>query len=252
MTYNNESYWNHRVKKFGHTGWSDFVIYCYDQNLRLNAIEQIIANSEFKNMIALDYGCGTGDFSKILSKYCEKVIATDISNKAIDKAKSETTNANIEYYELCNDIFKCKYDLILLITVLQHVLDDVKLSELISKFESSLNKDGIIIAFETFSKDETISIYQKLREVGKFVKIFQEAGLRLISSFNFYHPLYMPTDLFVKYRRNIIVRILNRLCLLRFPGVRYLLAQIAQYLSAKDNGIVEKESNTKILIFKKL
>ena len=248
---NNKSYWNDRVNKFGHTGWSDFATYYYDQNLRLNAVRKIIANSVLRNMIALDYGCGTGDFSKILSKYCDKVIATDISDKVIDKAKSENTNSNIEYHELGNNIFEYKYDLILSVTVLQHILDNDKLSELIGKFESSLSKHGIIIVFESFSENGTNSDYQKLRNVEDFVRTFQDAGLTLQSFFDFYHPSYMPTELFNKYRRNVIIKILNRLCSLRVPGIRYLLTQIAHYLSDKDNGIIEKESITKILVFGK-
>jgi 2-polyprenyl-3-methyl-5-hydroxy-6-metoxy-1,4-benzoquinol methylase len=251
MTLNSKTYWNDRVNKFGHTGWSDFATYYYDQNLRLNAVEKIIVDNDLEDPVALDYGCGTGDFSKILSKYCDKVIATDISDKVIDRAKSINTNFRIEYHELGNNIFGYKYDLILSITVLQHILDNDKLAELVGKFESSLSQHGIIIIFESFSNNEANSDYQKLRKVEDFVRTFQDAGLTLKSLFDFYHPSNLPTELFNKYRKNVIIKILNRLCSLRVPGVNYLLRQIAHYLSNKDNGIIEKDSITKILVFGK-
>jgi trans-aconitate methyltransferase len=251
MALNDKSYWNDRVSKFGHTGWSDFATYYYDQNLRLNAIKQIIADSELKIKTALDYGCGTGDFSKLLTKYCDKVIATDISDKVIEKANSDNKNDNIEYHELSDNIFSYKYELILSVTVLQHILDDEKLSELIGKFESSLRDHGKIIVFESFAKNGVSSNYQKLREVDDFVKAFREYGLTRESVLDFYHPSNMPTKLFEKYRSKLIVRILNRLCLLRVPGARLLLRQLAYYFSSKDNGIIENESITKILVFGK-
>jgi SAM-dependent methyltransferase len=249
MMFDHKSYWNDRVKKFGHTGWSDFATYYYDQNLRLNAVKEIIVHNELEHIIALDYGCGTGDFSKLLSKYFDKVIATDISNKVMDKAKLQNKNINIEYCELGNNIFEYQYDLILSITVLQHIVDNDKLFELIGKLKSSLSNHGIIIVFESFSKDVASSDYQILRKMEDLVSKFQDAGLTMQSFFDFYHPSSMPTELFNKYRRNVIIRILNRLCSLRVPGTRYMLMQIAHYLSDKDNGITENDSITKILVF---
>lgn len=247
----NNKFWDDRVDKFGHTGWADFATYYYDQNLRLNAIENIIVTSGVKCKTALDYGCGTGEFSKKISKYCDKVIATDISDKVIEVAKSENKKNNIVYLTLDNRIFNSEYDLILSITVLQHILDNNELLELIEKFKTSLSPCGSIVVLESFSNADTNSGYMKLRKVDDLIVLFQGAGLKLESLSEFYHPSYMPTELYDKYRRNIFTKLLNKLCHLHVPGIKPILKLMAHFISNKDNGIVGKESITKILVFGK-
>ncbi len=63
---NLSDFWNERLVKFGHTGWADPVIYAYDQQERLALIGAAITKLSIKRGSALDFGCGAGDFSKLL------------------------------------------------------------------------------------------------------------------------------------------------------------------------------------------
>lgn len=38
----NKEYWENRTKEKGHTGWSDPIIYSYDQKIRLNTVKYIL------------------------------------------------------------------------------------------------------------------------------------------------------------------------------------------------------------------
>lgn len=243
---NDDFYWNERVKMYGHTGWSDFAIYYYDQNLRLKAVRNILAGLKFT--VALDYGCGTGEFSRMLRKCCDKVVATDISKAVIDKALAVNNIDGIEYRLLEESIFEYKYDLILSITVLQHITDDDLLVTLIDRFKSCLKPSGKLILLESFSSSGTQSSYIKLREFRKVVELFEGTGLTLLSTKEFYHPIYLPTESFKTYRSNLIVGLLNKLCLYGITRAGYFLKLMAQHSSEKDDGIITAESITKIMI----
>ena len=43
--------------------------------------------------VALDVGCGTGEFTKELSKNSKRVIGIDISQEMIDRAKARSDNS---------------------------------------------------------------------------------------------------------------------------------------------------------------
>jgi 2-polyprenyl-3-methyl-5-hydroxy-6-metoxy-1,4-benzoquinol methylase len=62
---------------------------CYFKQL----IEFVPANVE----TCLDIGCGKGELSFMLSKQSKKVIAVDLADKMIEKAKVLNPNKNIEY-----------------------------------------------------------------------------------------------------------------------------------------------------------
>lgn len=251
MNLNSKTYWNNRAKKFGHTGWTDFATYFYDQNLRLNTIKKILVTSGLKCNTGLDYGCGTGEFCKMIIEFCDKVIATDISEDVLKMARSKNADNAIEYLLFDDSVFKYQYDLILTVTVLQHIIDNNDLAEIINNFKLSLRENGTIIVFESFSEQTSTSDFLNLRNAQELQKIFTDSGFVLKTYFNYYHPLTSPTVLFNKYRTNKFVILLNMLCFFAVPGSRFLLKRIATYVSDKDNGIVHHDTCTKILIFGK-
>jgi SAM-dependent methyltransferase len=237
------------VNKYGHTGCSDFPTYYYDQNMRLKSVGSLIDKLGLKFGSVLDYGCCAGEFSIMLSELYSNVLGTDISATAVDEAERFNKKPNIEFQLLDETIFEHDYDLILSITVLQHILDDVKLIDLVKKFKGSMAPHGQLILLESFSNCGVESNYLKLREIGSLIKIFEDFGIRLQSSYDFYHPGNLPTKLFKRYRSNLIIRILNRLSLSGFPGARFILKKIALNVSNSDSGIVSVQSITKFLVF---
>jgi len=242
----NKSFWVKRVQEFGHTGWSDKLTYLYDQNLRLILVENII-NKYFTKRVnySLDYGCGSGDFSNLLSKYSSNVLAVDIAEEIVNVAKSNYKNDNIEFLLLDKSLIKDNnYDVINLITVLQHILDDNDLVELLNNFYSVLTKDGIMIVIDSFGDNDS-SDYLKFRNYHKFLQTLKENNFKVLETATIYHPQTNPTKLFNLYRKSFILRGLNKL------GYFSLLNKIANKISQYDNALSISNSNTKLIIVKK-
>lgn len=75
----------------------------------------------------------------MLSKYFDSVTGTDLSDNVLKIAADSNNRKNIIYSKLNYDIiFNKKYDLILSITVLQHILDDNDLILLMKIFQRFL------------------------------------------------------------------------------------------------------------------
>ena len=78
----NKIFWTQRVNTYGHTGWSDNITYMYDQSLRLNLVEKMIQKYfSDKLKFSLDYGCGSGDFTKLLASYSVETTGVDIAQE---------------------------------------------------------------------------------------------------------------------------------------------------------------------------
>ena len=63
---------------------------------RYEALLSMINDRHYKN--ALEIGCGTGTFTRLLSNIVEDIVALDISSTAIDRARNYNTgNGKIDY-----------------------------------------------------------------------------------------------------------------------------------------------------------
>lgn len=246
MLYLNKEYWENRAKEKGHTGWSDPIIYSYDQKIRLNTVEYILRLLSIRGGSALDYGCGTGDFSILLSKYFDEVKATDLSDNVLKIALQVNNRTNIEYLSLRNDnIFLNKYNLILSVTVLQHILDDSDLLKLLKNFRDSIKFNGAIVLLESFANDnqENINNYIRNRSEKHFCNLVKYSGLKVIDSYNFYNPYKLNINF-----NSIFFRILRKLILFKIPFSKVYLEYLMRKKTDNKIGIVNYNNNTKILI----
>lgn len=253
----NKAYWNERARKNGHTGWNDLVIYYYDQKVRLNTIDYILKKTMLnRGGLSLDYGCGSGDFSEVLSKYFSEVMATDISEIVLSSAKKNNKNSNVIFVALDDKIFDNDYELILSITVLQHILNDKDLEKLLEKFAKSLKeKNGKIILLESIAIDEMDTMendYLKIRSKKKLLEIIKNSGLTVESCYDFYNPLSKKSLKFKKLYNNIFIRILKILSRLDVYFMKKILKRVIDIYVGQDIGIIYSESTTKILILKNL
>ena len=249
------SFWDERVKTFGHTGWSNPMIYAYDQAARINAIEQVLSEISLPQELALDFGCGVGDFSNRLSHRFQSVMACDISQTALEKATQRNGRNNIHY--CLPEEIGCKegqLSLFLSITVLGHIMQDSELEVLLSKAHGWLHEGGAIVALE-FAPEQIpsqSSDYQKFRAFDAWKNIFDAQGFELAHYWGFYHPTLAPCRSFTNYKNKVNVRfwrILNR-----FFKVSHRFENIADHVvrNAQDYywpGTLQDPM--KIMVFKK-
>jgi len=79
----------------------------------------------------LDFGCGNGDFTHMVSKYCDPIYGIDCSSIAIDKAKKAYPEIN---FQTQGEEGRVPYtdgffDAIFMVDVLEHILDTETLLE---------------------------------------------------------------------------------------------------------------------------
>lgn len=251
----NKTFWDQRVKNFGHTGWADATIYSYDQKARLNAIRSIISDFKIPSSQAIDFGCGVGDFSVMLAELFSSVIACDLSSEAIDLANKRNACHNLLYCHTDEVKFVNEtIDLFLSITVLGHIMDDDELSDLLKKVHKGLKEHGFLIAMEFAPKanDQKQSSYQRFRSFDEWISSIESHGFKLDSYYGFYHPTMAPCSSYQSYRKDLRVQFLNKIK--RFYPVQPVLDKIALNGYLKKNDYYWKGNPTdplKIMVFRK-
>ena len=119
----------------------------FTYSLLTKFIDEILSKYKINN--AFDYGCGVGALDLYLASKGIKVKGTDISEKAMSVAKISSEVTNLESYASFISVKKWglrteryKYDLILCIEVLEHLVHDQKI---VNKFFSELKKGGLLL-----------------------------------------------------------------------------------------------------------
>lgn len=210
-------YWDSRAEKYGHTGWGNPVIYEFDQKVRLKVIEYIYNSIQTPIENVLDFGGGDGDFSLFFSKFCSKVVCYDISEGVLEIAKRRSMENGVQNICFSSDEKEVlnedtKYDLILCITVLQHIKNNDDLMELLNNLKKRLSKTGKILILEnTFTNEKVDNEYIKYRTISEFEKMIKESELKIKRCYGFYHPILKPTESYKKYYKNIGIRIINQI-----------------------------------------
>ena len=134
----------------------------------------------------LEYGCGTGNFAEQVSNFKpKKLVAIDISEEAIKKAKSEKKSEenkidyrveNCENSNLSSDAFDIIYGL--------GILHHLNLNKSLKELNRMLKKGGIMLFAEPMATNPIINIYRKFtpkaRSADEHPLVFQD--IKLIES----------------------------------------------------------------------
>ena len=145
-----------------------------------------ILKTKVQSKDVLDYGCGTGNFAGEVSNFKpKKLVAIDISEEAIRKAKSEMKSEenkidyrveNCENSNLSSDAFDIIYGL--------GILHHLNLNKSLKELNRMLKKGGIMLFAEPTATNPAINIYRKFtpkaRSADEHPLAFQD--IRLIES----------------------------------------------------------------------
>jgi trans-aconitate methyltransferase len=179
-------FWNARFKASGHTGWSNPWLYAYDQRNRINALKALIQRIDPSSV--MDIGCGTGDFVELVKQECPacNITAIDISNEAIASSRKRFAGVEgVSFYaeDLQVAEFDTEhYDLLVSITVLQHITDHKELHKLLKKIGKALRPNGCFVFLENVyhGQEKADSFYlNKSFSAQDWVKACQGAGLKV-------------------------------------------------------------------------
>jgi SAM-dependent methyltransferase len=110
-----------------------------------------------KGKRVLDYGCGSGYGSYMLSDIAEYVSAVDISLEAVNFAKESYKVKNLSFSTL-QELSDEKYDVITSFQVIEHVPDN---KEYIRKLKDLLNPEGYLLIS---TPDKTYRLFNKIQK----------------------------------------------------------------------------------------
>ena len=173
---------------------------------RKKIIESTIKKEINKKVNILDYGSGSGVNIKMLSNFgfvniYEPHKATSKYLKSIFKNKNK--------FKVLNKIKNEKFDLIILADVLEHIKDDFKV---INKLSKNLNKNGYLLitvpAYNfLFSKKDNILGHYRRYNKNELAKIFTKFNIKKLSYFNFF--LFMPISVLILFFKTFRINFID-------------------------------------------
>jgi 2-polyprenyl-3-methyl-5-hydroxy-6-metoxy-1,4-benzoquinol methylase len=103
-------------------------------------------NIDFKNASVLDIGCGSGFYTDILSRLGVKdYTGIDITDALFAKHRKEFPDYKFVKKDFTSEEHRGQYDLIIMIEVLEHIVNDDKLTFAMENVKRCLKNDGVFI-----------------------------------------------------------------------------------------------------------
>lgn len=111
---------------------------------RLAAAEEYLVRRSPKTV--LDFGCGSGVMSYIVSGFADKVVATDIEPEIFKRMQLVVSfPPNVVFAtvpDLAGEAYRQRFEAIIALDVLEHIDD---LSEVLRRFDKLLRPDGVVV-----------------------------------------------------------------------------------------------------------
>lgn len=183
-----------------------------------------------ENIQLLDFGCGSGNLSRSLASEQRKITGIDISPELLDLARKQNDvhHSRFVLYDGAALPFPDQsFDVAVSYVVLNHIVDDSRLTDTIREIRRVLKDSGRLICIEQ-TRRKTLLTYngiKKQRSIVDFSSIFAAAGFAIDEVRNVrkarYVPIYLiryglvPRGLF-----QLLARIDGMLANL-FPAPRY-------------------------------
>jgi 2-polyprenyl-3-methyl-5-hydroxy-6-metoxy-1,4-benzoquinol methylase len=193
--YEPKTYWDDRARRFAARGEGLAAVCSYGMPAFYNGLThaaQRLALAKWLRVApgtrALDVGCGVGRWSRLLASRGVAVTGVDLSGAMIAEAERRAAKAGVAYRcrFLVQDAAALDaggtFDLVLAVTVLQHILDPAALSAAVERMADHLAPGGRMIllevAPETLSRGCDSTVF-KARSRAAYLRMFMAHGLDL-------------------------------------------------------------------------
>ena len=184
-----------------HEWWNKRGPYKLIHNLTPLRMEYITNRITLEDMEILDIGCGGGILAEELSKKGANVTGIDASEKTIEIAKQHSQENNLKINYECSTLedhlkkSKKKYDSIICFELIEHVPDQLKLINDISKvskkgsklFLSTINRNIVSFLFAKVIAEYVLKIvpqgthqYEKFIKPSELNKILEKSNYKTI------------------------------------------------------------------------
>ena len=94
-----------------------------------------------------------------------------------------------------------RVDMILSVTALDHIMDDLEFSVTLDTLRDLLKEDGVIVTLEYSPREaRSKSYYQRFMTLDEWRSQFMRRGFVLQNSYGFFHPEEAPCDSYAVYQ----------------------------------------------------
>jgi len=152
----------------------------YIDTLQKLAVQKVMGKEKHKFL--LDFGCGSGRFSKLLAKSCEFLVGLEITHPMLLLAKKECPSPKIGFvlFDGLNLPLKDeKMDMVISINVLQYITDDSELDKVLSGLRKSLKPGGKFICIEQVTPNKK----RWQRDKKTYLNFFAQNDFRKIADY---------------------------------------------------------------------
>jgi 2-polyprenyl-3-methyl-5-hydroxy-6-metoxy-1,4-benzoquinol methylase len=210
------SYWDERARRFALYGPGLAAVCSYGMPAFYNryidicqrrALAPWLRTAARPGSAALDVGCGIGRWSLELARLGHDVTAVDLSSRMIERAQARAREAGVACRFAVGDAAGLalgrSFDLILCVTVLQHITDPAAAEAAIARLAAHLSPSGELVLLEAAPSLATTrcdTAAFRARTTEWYVEALQRAGLRLTARHGV-DPMPLKSWLLPVYRR---------------------------------------------------
>lgn len=153
------TYWEQRAIRYGRVDRGLPAVCSYGMPRLYNAAIHTCQRralapllAQWRGLDVLDVGCGIGRWSIELARRGNRVVGLDVSETMVALARQNAQQARVECDFTVGSVvshrFGRRFDVVLAVTVLQHILDDGELETAIRNLASHLEPGGILALLE--------------------------------------------------------------------------------------------------------
>jgi ubiquinone/menaquinone biosynthesis C-methylase UbiE len=144
--------------------------------IALVSVDGALQNEHYANFLlrhlpsncqnALEIGCGTGAFARLLAQRSQNVLALDLSPEMIRIARERSaqfSNLEFELADVCDRVFPAEiFDCIVTIAALHHM----PLREIVLKMKAALKPGGVLLVLDLFEPERNLLKPEGLLDAG--------------------------------------------------------------------------------------
>ncbi len=188
-------YWEERARRFAAEGAGLAAVCSFGMPLFYNRAIDLCQRLALQRWLhvrpgirALDVGCGVGRWSRLLAARGASVTGIDLSPTMIAEARRRASARHLrgQCRFMVQDLAALqagdKFDLVLSVTVLQHILDAAALRAALQRMVEHLDDDGVLILLEAAPQHavgKCDSPVFRARPRSSYLRLFAECGLEV-------------------------------------------------------------------------
>jgi SAM-dependent methyltransferase len=130
----------------------------------------------------LDFGCGPGRFTSLLTGYANEVIGVDVCKALLHLAPTSERVKYIQILPSCLPFSAGHFDMVWINLVLGGIVDDLSLRSTAAEIERVLSPGGLLFLAENTTRGDA-QPYWKFRSRSEYTRLFPSSQLEIATTY---------------------------------------------------------------------